>query len=57
MIGTMTRNDSARAEMARETKVPLLCVTLLVANFRSVRAATRRFAVLQPKSEWMPWAS
>jgi hypothetical protein len=37
--------------------IPLLCVTLLVANLRAVRAATRRFAVLQPKSEWMSWAS
>ena len=37
--------------------IPLLCVTLLVANLRAVRASTRRFAAIQPRREWMPWAS
>jgi thiosulfate dehydrogenase (quinone) large subunit len=37
--------------------LPLLSVTVLVANLRAVRAATARFATRQLNREWMPWAS
>jgi thiosulfate dehydrogenase (quinone) large subunit len=37
--------------------IPLLSVTLLVANLRAVRTATERFAPWKPRSERTSWAS
>ncbi|HEY8684404.1 MAG TPA: hypothetical protein VIO57_02245 [Chloroflexota bacterium] len=50
MIRTITRNYSAEV-------ATFLSITLLVARLRAMRAATRRFVGLQPRNEWVPWAS